>query len=40
MPYKGGKQEDKSSSLPFIRAGLGWGKTFANDLELLLYSFQ
>jgi hypothetical protein len=24
-PYKGGKPE-KSSSLPFIRGGLGWGK--------------
>ncbi len=24
-PYKGGKQENKSSSLPFIRGGLGWG---------------
>ncbi|MCC5665101.1 hypothetical protein LC653_14540 [Nostoc sp. CHAB 5784] len=28
----GGKQEKKSSSLPFIRGGLGWGKTLVNHL--------
>jgi hypothetical protein len=29
-PYKGGRPE--SSSLPFIRGGLGWGKTLVNQL--------
>ena len=29
-PWKGGKK--KSSSLPFPRGGLGWGKSLVNQL--------